>query len=114
MKIFLFSLIFVLGVLISAVSQVILKKSANIKYENPIQEYLNPRVIFAYFIFFMATLISIYAYKVIPLSMGPILDSTGYIFVTIFGVTIFKEKLSVRKIAALLIIIVGIVVYSVS
>lgn len=111
MQLFLYSLIFVFGTFISAISQVILKKSANIKYDNPIREYLNFRVIFSYAIFFAATLLSIVSYKVIPLSMGPILDSTGYIFVTIFGVTIFKEKLNKTKIIALILIIVGICIY---
>lgn len=114
MKILVFSLIFVFGVFISSVSQVILKKSSNIKYDNPIREYLNVRVIVAYGIFFMATLLTIFAYKVIPLSMGPILDATGYIFVTIFGVTIFKESLNSKKIIALALILIGIGIYAVS
>ena len=114
MKILVFSLIFVFGVFISSVSQVILKKSSNIKYDNPIREYLNVRVIVAYGIFFMATLLTIFAYKVIPLSMGPILDATGYIFVTIFGVTIFKESLNSKKLIALALILIGIGIYAVS
>lgn len=114
MKILVFSLIFVFGVFISSVSQVILKKSSNIKYDNPIREYLNVRVIVAYGIFFMSTLLTIFAYKVIPLSMGPILDATGYIFVTIFGVTIFKESLNSKKLIALALILIGIGIYAVS
>ena len=44
-------------VFISSVSQIILKKSANIKYENPIREYLNIRVIkdMAYSIFLLSS-----------------------------------------------------------
>lgn len=114
MQLLVYSLIYVFGTFISAISQVILKKSANIKYSNPLREYLNVRVIVAYAIFFLATLTGIYAYKVIPLSMGPILDSSGYIFVTIFGITFFNEKLNKRKIIALTLIIAGICVYSFS
>lgn len=102
------------GTFISAVSQVLLKKAAQKKYENVIREYLNPRVIIAYAIFFAATLLSIIAYKVVPLSMGPIIEATSYVYVTIFGVTIFKEKINKKKLAALLIIVIGIVVYSLS
>ena len=47
----LFCIIFIFGVFISSISQIILKKSAQKKYENKIKEYLNPRVIFAYMIF---------------------------------------------------------------
>ena len=108
----LFSGIFVLSVLISSVSQVMLKKSANKTYDSKIKEYLNPLVIIAYVMFFGATLITMYAYKVVPLSMGPILEATGYIYVTIFGVTIFHEKLDRWKLIALALIIGGIIVYS--
>lgn len=100
------------GVFISGISQVLLKKSANKTYDSPIKEYLNPLVIFAYTLFVGATLLSILAYKVIPLSMGPILDATGYIYVTAFGVLIFHEKLDKRRVLALALIIGGIIVYS--
>lgn len=113
MRLLVYSLIFVFGVFISSISQVILKKSAAIKYDNPLKEYLNPNVIFAYIIFFSATLLGIVAYKGIPLSMGPVLDSTGYLFVTFFGVKIFNEKLTKKKIIALILIIAGIIVFSV-
>ena len=55
---------------------------------------------------------SIYAYKGIPLSMGPVLEATSYIYVTVFGVTIFKEKLNRRKLIGLALIVLGIIVYS--
>ena len=42
----------------------------------------------------------------------PILDATGYIYVTTFGVLIFHEKLNPRKVTALALIILGIVIYS--
>lgn len=109
-----YALISLTGVFISSVSQVILKKAAGKKYDNPIREYLNFPVIAAYAIFFAATLLTVYAYKGIPLSMGPVLEAAGYIFVTIFGVTIFKEKINPRKIMALVMIVAGICVYSFS
>ncbi len=100
------------GVFISSVSQVLLKKAAGKTYKNFISSYLNPLVIIAYGIFFCATFLSIYAYKVIPLSMGPVLESTGYIYVTIFGAIIFHEKVNIRKLLALIMIILGIIVYT--
>ena len=111
-ELLIYSLIFVFGVFISGISQVMLKKAAMVKCDSWIKEYLNVRVIVAYAIFFAATLLSIWAYKVIPLSMGPILDSTGYIFVTIFGITVFGEKITTKKWIALGLIIAGIAVYS--
>ena len=101
-----------LGVFVSAVAQVLLKKAAQKQYDSVLQEYLNWPVITAYAIFFAATFLSIYAYRVVPLSMGPILEATGYLWVTLFGVTIFHERLDKWKLAALALIIGGIIVYS--
>ena len=108
----LYASIMLLGVFISSIAQVLLKKAAQKKYNSVLEEYLNLPVITAYAIFFGATFLSIYAYKVVPLSMGPILEATGYIYVTIFGVTIFKEKIDAWKLSALALIIGGIIVYS--
>ena len=101
-----------LGVFVSAISQVMLKKAAMKEYSSPILEYLNPMVIFAYAIFVGTTFLSILAYRGIPLSLGPVLEATSYIYVTVFGVVIFKEKLNCKKILALGCIISGILVYS--
>lgn len=107
-----YSGVLLLSVLISAISQVMLKKSALKTYDEPIKEYLNPLVIFAYVLFVGTTLLSVIAYKGIPLSLGPVLESTAYIYVTLFGVLIFKERMTKGKVGALVLIIVGIVVYS--
>lgn len=101
-----------LGVFISAISQVMLKKAALRKYKNHLAEYLNPLVICAYVLFVGTTFLSVLAYKGIPLSMGPILEATSYIYVTVFGIVIFKEKMSSRKWLALALILFGIGLYS--
>ena len=101
-----------LGVFLSAISQVMLKKAALRQYSSKLREYLNPLVIVAYTIFVGTTFLSIYAYKGIPLSMGPVLEASSYIYVTIFGATIFKEKLNKRKLVGLALIIAGIIIYS--
>lgn len=108
-----YSLILLVSVFISSVSQVLLKKSANKSYKNIIKEYLNPLVIIAYFIFFVSTFITIFAYKYVPLSLGPILETTSYIYITIFSITLFKERVSLKKILSLSVIVIGIVVFTV-
>lgn len=105
-------LIYLLGVFVAAVSQVMLKIAAQRDYDNLFKEYLNPLVIFAYILFFMTSLMIIYAYKQVPLTYGPILEASSYIFVTIFGVAIFKEKFGWRRGLALMLILVGIVIFS--
>ena len=47
-----FMLLMLAGTFFTAISQVLLKQSANKKYSNPLLEYLNWRVILAYGIFF--------------------------------------------------------------
>lgn len=109
----LYSLLLLFGVFISAVSQVLLKKEAAKEHSSFIAEYLNPAVITAYCMFLGSTLLSVFAYRGIPLSMGPVLEATSYIYVTFFGVKIFREKLDKKKLIALLLIIGGIAVYSI-
>ena len=107
-----YALFLLIGVFISAISQVMLKKAAIKKYDSAIKEYMNPLVIVAYMFFIGTTFLSIIAYKGIPLSMGPILETTSYIYVTFFGVTIFHEKITKRKILALILIILGMSIYT--
>ena len=107
-----YAALILIGTFISSVAQVVLKKAAQKKYDSFLKEYLNPPVIIAYVIFFGASLLAVFAYKVVPLSMGAILEATGYIYVTVFGVLIFKEKLNAKKLAALALILGGIAVYA--
>lgn len=107
-----FSLIYLSGVFISAIAQIILKKSAGKEYESKIREYLNPYVIIAYAIFFGATFCTIYAYKGVPLSFGPILAASEYVFVAVLSKLFLKEKINLKKFIGLSIIIAGIIVYS--
>lgn len=108
----LYASILLFGVFISSISQVMLKKAAIKAYDSRIREYLNPLVVSAYTIFIISTLLSIVAYKGIPLSMGPVLEATSYIYVTFFGVKLFNEKMNRRKLIALGLVIAGILVYS--
>lgn len=109
-----FSLIFLFGTFISSISQVLLKKAAMRTYPSKIKEYVNPLVIGAYSIFLIATLTTVLAYRVVPLSLGPILEATSYFYITFFGVWLFKERIDRRKIVALLLIVSGILLYSIS
>ncbi len=72
-ELFLHAGLLLLGVFLGAVSQVMLKKAALKKYPSKLREYLNLLVVTAYVIFVGTTLISVYAYRVVPLSLGPIL-----------------------------------------
>ena len=112
-KLFVYSCILVVSVAISSVSQIILKASANKTYSSKLKEYLNPLVMGAYAVFFGATFITMYALKEVPLSLSPILESSGYIFVTVLGWIFLKEKLSKRKLIGMGVIILGIAVFTI-
>ncbi len=107
-----YALIYVLAVFISAVSQVMLKISAKKTYSSAIREYLNPWVIISYGLFFGCTLITMLAYTKIPLSLGQILESTGYIFVTVLGAFILKEKVTKKKLIGMAVILFGVFAFT--
>lgn len=100
------------SVFVSCVSQTVLKKAALKEHKNFVEEYLNFPVIAAYAMFFGSTLLTMLAYKKLPLSMSPAFESSSYIFVTIFGVTLFKEKLTKKKLIALALILSGIIIFT--
>lgn len=104
--------LFLFSVFISSVSQILLKISAIEEHKNVIKEYLNAKVICAYGIFFAASLLTVLAYRYVPLSMGPILEASGYIFVSVLGYIFLKERISRRKLIGLMFIILGIVIAS--
>lgn len=106
-------LIFLVSVFISSVSQIVLKKSANRKYENKLREYLNFPVIISYSLFFASSLLTVLAYRGVPLSKGPILEATGYVWVAVLGRIFLKENLNKKKIMGMLMIIIGIVLFNI-
>ncbi|MBR4200512.1 MAG: EamA family transporter [Oscillospiraceae bacterium] len=107
-----YALLLVGSTLISSFSQILLKKAAQKKYPSKLREYLNFPVITAYAIFFLCTLLSMYALKVVPLSMSPLLDATGYIFVTVLSYLFFREIPGKKQLAGLVLILTGIVIYA--
>ena len=100
------------SVFISSVSQILLKKSANKTYESTLKEYLNPLVIIAYGMFFCSMLITMYCYRFVDVSAGPILESAGYIFVAVLGAVFLKERFTAKKLIGMLVLLAGIALFS--
>lgn len=107
-----FILIFLFSVFISSVSQILLKKSANKKYGSFLKEYLNLPVILAYSLFLISAMITIFAYKKIPLSFGVILESMGYIFVAILSFIFLNEKFNKKQFLGLTLIVIGVLIFN--
>lgn len=106
--------IMLFSILISSISQIMLKKSAQKTYPSKLREYLNPIVMIAYILFFGCTFITMYSLKVVPLSMSPILEASGYIFVAVLSFIFLKEKLTKRQLLGMALIVIGILVYSIN
>ena len=107
-----FMLLMLAGTFFTAISQVLLKQSANKKYSNPLLEYLNWRVIVAYGIFFGVLLLNTWCYTKVDMRYGPVIDTAAYVFVLLLSHFILKEKITKGKIMGNLIIIAGILIYT--
>ena len=90
-------LIMLAGTFFSAISQVLLKQSANMEYKNPLREYLNWRVIVAYGIFFGVLLLNTWCYTKVDMRFGPVIDTAAYVFVLILSRVILETKRSQKE-----------------
>lgn len=93
--------------LITAISQIMLKISANKKYDTAIREYLNSYVIGSYVLFTLVILLNIFTYTKIDYKYGVIINSTATLFVLIFSHLILKEKITRKKLLGNTLIIIG-------
>lgn len=103
-------MIYLFAVFVASLSQILLKTSANHEYDSKIQEYLNWKVLVAYCMFFGSSLLIVLAYRIVPLSLGPVLESIGYVFVAILSFAFLKERLGRKKILGLVLIVIGVIV----
>ena len=90
-----------------------MKKSAVKKYDSVLKEYLNVRVISAYTMFFLSTLLTMYAYTGVPLTLGALLEAVGYIYIPVLSFLFLKEKITPSMVLGSLFIICGIIVYNI-
>lgn len=96
----------------SALSQILLKQSANRTHSSSLAEFLNWRVITAYAIFALVLLANTYAYTQVPYRYGSIIDTFTYVFVLLLSHLWLKEKITKGKLLGNLIIVLGILIYS--
>ena len=60
----------------------------------------------------LSTFLTMYALKYVPLTYSPIIEPLSYIFVPVIGVLVLKEKLSRRRVLGIVIMLAGIVIFS--
>ena len=102
------------GVLIASISQILLKKSAlaNVDSTSFKAQYINKLVIGGYALLFIAMLIPLYVYRFIELKYGAVIESLGYVFVMILSSLILGEKITKKRLAGNVLIILGIALFS--
>lgn len=96
----------------TAISQVLMKQSAQQEHKSWIYEYLNWRVITAYGIVFIVLMVNTYAYTEVEIKYASIIDAFSYVNVMLFSYLLLKEGFTKRQVIGNLIIIIGILVYT--
>lgn len=102
----------IFSVFLSSFSQVILKKESLKEHKSVLEEYINWYVFFGYGIMIICIFLMMIAYKGLPYKYGPIIESIGYIFIMLFARLFFKEKITWRCLTGNLMIIIGVIVFS--
>ena len=105
------SWILILSVVVASAAQILLKKSARLAYGSLWREYINKKVIGAYLLLFLSTILTILAFRGLSYKNGIMIESTEYLFILIFSSVFLKEKISRRKVIGNLLIVAGLIVY---
>ena len=102
----------VFNVFIAAVAQMMLKKSALQKHFSIVGEYFNLWVIGGYFLFVASLVLNVVAMGggVLLKDIGAI-GATSYLFIPILAMICFKEKFNKKQMLAILLIILGSIIF---
>lgn len=100
------------GTFFGAVSQLLLKQSADRQHESVLREYLNWRVLTAYAIYFGVLLLNTYCFTRVEMKLGPVIDCLTYVFVLLLSRLVLKERSTKGKLLGNLVILAGILIYT--
>lgn len=100
-----------MSVIVASASQILLKKSADKKYDSIIKEYLNFNVIVGYGMMVGSTILTIIAFKGIAYKNGPVIESLGYILVMVLSYIFFSEPITKKKVFGNMLILLGIFIF---
>lgn len=105
-------IIVILSVFLAACAQMLLKEGARQQYDAWWRQYINGWVIGGYAIMFATMMMNIFAMsRGVEVKEVSIIESMSYLFVPMLSFVIFKERLTWRRVCAIAIIIVGVVVF---
>ncbi|MBE5826501.1 MAG: multidrug ABC transporter [Butyrivibrio sp.] len=106
-----FFIIMIFAELLASTSQILLKKSAQKEYPSFIKEYLNILVIGGYGLLVLSMVLSIFCYGGLGYMGVVVMEPMAYIMVMILSRIVFKEKITIRKVAGVVLILAGIIVF---
>lgn len=105
-------IIVISSVFIAACAQILLKQGARQQYDSWWRQYVNGWVIGGYAIMLGTMLMNIFAMsRGVLVTEVSIVESMSYLFVPVLSFLCFKEKLTWRKIGAIGIIVIGVIVF---
>lgn len=108
----LYYIIVILSVFAAACAQMLLKQGARNEYASWREQYINPWVVGGYGIMACSLVLNIWCMsKGIQVKEVSVIESMSYLFVPMLAFMLFKEKLTMRKICAIAVIITGVIIF---
>ena len=102
------------SLILSSLSQVLLKKSSGETRKRLIFEYLNVKVCVAYSVIFVCAILTVYALKGMDYKYVTAIESLSYILIMLFSRLFLKEKITLRKMIGNCVIVLGVLIFSVN
>lgn len=105
-------LLVVFSVFCAAGAQMLLKQGAKKEYPSFWRQYLNPWVVGGYGIMGASLLLNIFCLsRGVQVKEVSIIESLSYLFVPSLACFFFKERISWKKAGAIVVIMIGVVVF---
>lgn len=109
---FWFYILMLVSALITAISQILLKISANKKYKHIIFEYINPNVIASYIGYVLVLAVNVIIYTKIDYRFGVVINSLSTVLIMVLSKIILKETMTKKKIIGNCLIILGVACFT--
>lgn len=107
-------LIALLGVFISSCAQLLMKASAVKKKQSSILEkFLNIRIMTAYSMMMLSSLISVLCLRYLQLKYVPMIEAAGFLWVPLLSFLILREKPTRYNVIGGIIIVSGMILFTI-
>lgn len=101
-----------LSVFAAACAQMLLKQGARQDYATWWRQYLNPWVVGGYAIMACSLVLNIFCMsRGVQAKEVSVTESMSYLFVPALAFFLFKERLTKRKVGAIIVIITGVIIF---